>query len=453
MARATGCAAMARPWVRSAAYRIGFAWSAAFAAGVAILGVLVFITMHLAFRQQMDSMIGDEADALAAEYRADGPDELRTAIAERETGHSSHKLMYALFDSRGKRLAGHLATTPGPPGVRDVVFRDPVEGPDTARAVFRDLSPELRLIVAADREWLERIDAIVITSFVAAFIVVLMLGAVGGALLGRYLRGRLQAIAGGARKIIAGDTRERVSVSDRQDEFDELSIVLNKMLDRNELLIENLRQVSSDIAHDLRTPLTRLRNYLEARSPTDTFANGAIERVDELLVLFAAILRIAEVESGETRRYFAKVDLSELIVELGETYQPSFSDNGRILLCSAAPNIKLHGDRQLLGQAFANLLDNAIRHTPIGTITRLTLTEHAGMAMVCVTDNGQGIPANERNRVKRRFQRLDISRSTPGFGLGLNLTSAVSALHGGSLILGDAGPGLEARVNLPVAIA
>lgn len=437
---------MARGWRHSAAYRIGFAWSAAFAAAIALLGIVVFIAMHLAFRQQIDSTIGDEIDFLAAEYRTDGLAELRGAIAEREASRAPGRLMYVLYDRSGRRIAGTLNARPPGPGIHDITFSDPMEGRDTARGMARDLEPGLRLLVAADREWLERIDTIVVVMFGLAFAAVLIFGAFGGALLGRYLQHRLQTITDGATAIIAGDTRQRMAVGPQRDEFDQVAIILNRMLDRTDILIENLRQVSGDIAHDLRTPLTRLRNYLERRGESDDFA---IERVDELLALFAAILRIAEVESGETRRFFESVDFSRLVEDLAESYQPSARESGREMLWSIATGIAIRGDPQLLTQAIANLLDNALRHTPEGTIIRLTLTSSASEATVCVSDNGPGIPTSERSRVTRRFQRLDRSRSTPGFGLGLSLTSAVAALHGGRLTLGESGPGLEARIDLP----
>jgi hypothetical protein len=242
-------------------------------------------------------------------------------------------------------------------------------------------------------------------------------------------------------------------VGQRQDEFDQLAVTLNRMLDRIETLLDNLRQVSSDIAHDLRTPLARLRNRLEqgVADPDSSAAviEDAIRKADEVLSMFAAILRIAEVESGETRRFFAPFDLSELATELGESYAPAVSDGGRNLLWSVEPKVMITGDRELLAQAISNLLENAQRHTPPETLIRLTVSVTDDSACVQVIDNGPGVPKADRSRIAQRFKRLDVSRNTAGHGLGLNLVSAVAKLHGGKLYFDDGNPGLAAIIELP----
>jgi hypothetical protein len=245
-------------------------------------------------------------------------------------------------------------------------------------------------------------------------------------------------------------------VSARRDEFDQLAVTLNRMLDRIEGLLENLRQVSSDVAHDLRTPLARLRTRLEQGAlqsaqgaDTRPVIEASIRQVDEVLSLFSAILRIAEVESGQPRRSFAPVDLSSLVTDLAESYAPAVHDGGRTLLWSVEPGLTLDGDRELLAQAIVNLVENAQRHTPKGTIVRLTSVGFDGKVSVQVEDNGPGVPNADLHRVVRRFARLESSRNTSGYGLGLNLVSAVAALHGGRLVLKNAGPGLTATIELP----
>jgi signal transduction histidine kinase len=290
--------------------------------------------------------------------------------------------------------------------------------------------------------------------FGVAFIIACLLALAGAAILGAYLQGRLSSISRTAEAIIAGDIRERMPLSPRRDEFDQLAATLNRMLDRIEGLLENLRQVSSDVAHDLRTPLARLRTRLEQgalQEGADTRAvvEDAIVQVDEVLSLFAAILRIAEVESGQPRRSFAPVDLSALATDLAESFAPAIHDGGRELLWSVEPGLTVEGDRELLAQAVVNLIENAQRHTPAGTVIQLTAAAADGAAEVQVADNGPGVPTADLDRIVRRFARLESSRNTTGYGLGLNLVSAVAALHGGRLVLASADPGLSATIELP----
>ena len=435
----------------SAAYRIAFTNLGALLLGLVVLGVVVFFAMHIAFTRQLDAMISDESRTLVAEYHADGPQEMGQGIAEREASRSPQRLMYAVFAPDGRRLYGSLQTTRPSLGLHNLQFIDPHEGPDAARGLAVDLSPRERLLVAADREWIERIDRTLLELFGAAFIAACLLGFGSAVVLAKYLQRRLRSLSRTAEAIIGGDIRERMPLSSRRDEFDQLAATLNRMLDRIEGLLDNLRQVSSDIAHDLRTPLARLRNRLERGSNEDP--RGAIEeaikQVDDVLSLFAAILRIAEVEAGETKRFFAAVDLSELATELAESFAPAVEDDNRTLLWSIEPNVAVEGDRELLAQAFVNLLENAQRHTPEGTVVRVALVSAGVSACFAVRDNGPGVPTADLPRITRRFARVESSRKTPGYGLGLSLVAAVAKLHGGQLIIRNEKPGFSATVQLP----
>lgn len=442
----------------SAAYRIAFAYAGAYAIGLALLGAVIFAMMRFALVRQLDSDLMDDAKTLAAEYRTGGNRELGEAIAEREASTSSTRMLYAVYAPGGERLIGSFPGPRPPLGLHDVRFIDPREGADIARAATLDLSQTERLVVAADNDWLESIENVVLFVFAIAFVGASLLGALGAGLLGRYLQRRLHLISHSAEAIIGGDIRSRMPVSARRDEFDQLAATLNRMLDRIEGLLENLRQVSSDIAHDLRTPLSQLRTKLEqALDQKGRVEQGVIEdairRVDDVLALFAAILRIAEVESGETKRFFRRVDLSALVTELAETFAPSFIDEGQTLLWSIEPGIETEGERELLAQAIINLLENAKHHTPQGTLVRLTLVRAGSIACVGVTDNGPGVPKTDLERVTRRFARLESSRNTAGYGLGLSLVSAVARLHEGRLVLKRLQPGLEAVLELPLDFA
>ncbi|HKC02383.1 MAG TPA: ATP-binding protein [Sphingomicrobium sp.] len=445
-----------RSWRSSAAYRIAFANFGAYAIGLALLGAIIFALTHISLTRQLDSMLSDEAATLASEYRSGNNRELDEAIAERESSGSATRMLYAVFAPDGRRIYGSFTgQRPANQGLQGMPFNDPREGPDMARGTAVDLSPTERLVVAVDSDWIERIEETVLIVFGAGFLGACLLGFGGAIILGEYLERRLRSISRSAEAIIGGDIRQRMPVGPRRDEFDQLAATLNRMLDRIEGLLENLRQVSSDIAHDLRTPLARLRARLEQGAldrnadAGDGLLEDAIERIDEVLSLFAAILRIAEVEGGETRRFFAPVDLSALVSELAESFAPPFEDEGRTLLSSVESGIHLEGDRELLAQAFINLLENAERHTPAGSIIRLTLISAGGLIYVHILDNGPGVPKADLGRVTKRFARLESARNTEGYGLGLSLVDAVAKLHGGRLVLKNAEPGLSATIELP----
>jgi signal transduction histidine kinase len=443
-----------RSWRRSAAYRIAFVNFAAYAIGIALLGAVVFAVIHAAFTRQLDAMVSDEAQTLAGEFRSGGMTELNEAILERPA--ASNRMLYAVYAPDGRRIAGSLRSAKPPLGVREIEFIDPVEGPDFARATVLDLSPTARLVVAVDSDWLEQFEEIILIVFGIGFLGICLLGFGGAVVLGGYLEWRLRSISNSAQAIIGGDIRQRMPVSSRRDEFDQVAMTLNRMLDRIEGLLENLRQVSSDIAHDLRTPLSRLRTRLEQgmldnSSEAGPVLEDALRRIDEVLSLFGAILRIAEVESGETRRLFERVDLSALAGELAESFASSVEDGGRALLSSIEPGVAVEGDRELLAQAGINLLENANRHTPPGTVIRLTVVTAGTLASFAVVDSGPGVPKVDLPRITKRFARLEGSRNTTGYGLGLSLVDAVAKLHNGRLVLTSAAPGLSATLELPLA--
>jgi signal transduction histidine kinase len=346
-----------------------------------------------------------------------------------------------------------LLTRRPAPGLHPIRYRDPQEGPDEARAITIDLSPNERLVVAIDDDWLEDIEGLIVVIFSLAFAGSIVVGFGGALILGSYLQRRVESISSSAEAIVRGDIRRRMPVGPRRDEFDQLAATLNRMLDRIEGLLENLRQVSTDIAHDLRTPLARLRNSLErgALEPggSDELVADAVDQLDQVLSLFAAILRVAEVESGETRRFFSAVDLTALLTDLAESYAPAFEDKGRILLWSVEPHLTVDGDRELLAQAMVNLLENAQRHTPCDAIVRMSATSGGAMVFMQVADNGPGVPKSDLDRVTKRFARLESSRNTPGHGLGLSLVTAVAKLHGGRLELRQLAQGLSATIQIP----
>jgi signal transduction histidine kinase len=431
----------------SAAYRIAFTFAAAVAAAILLLGVAVYFAADAEFRNQRDQAISDEIADLSQE----GSSHLPHEIAEREAGKATASFGYALFDRAGSRIAGELDTPRPPAGFSMIVFRDPVEGPDVARAKAVDLSGGRRLVVAVDSEVVERIDATILTLFGIAFCVLLVVSVIGALLLGRYLRNRLGTISSTANAIVAGDLRQRMPVGRSRDEFDVVAMALNAMLDRISSLMENLRQVSSDVAHDLRTPLLRLRSQLEQVGSVEGAAQRAIEQGDELLKLFGSILRIAEVEGGGLDKGFVSIDLSALVEDVADGFLPALTDSEHPLSWEVEPDVVVHGDRELLAQAIANLLDNARVHTPAGTRVILALDANDDWARLSVADDGPGVAPADRYNILRRFYRGEASRTTPGNGLGLSLVAAVAAAHGGEVAINADRPGLRVTIVLPRA--
>jgi len=287
--------------------------------------------------------------------------------------------------------------------------------------------------------------------------VAMIFAGLGGIFFSVQFMRRIDAIARTCQAIIAGRFSDRIPLRGSGDELDGLAIAINNMLDRISTLLDNLRQVSSDVAHDLRTPLTHLRNRLEEARQKSVTAEDyaavvarAIEDTDHLLVIFAALLRISQVESGSRLSAFSALSLSELLERIYEMYLPVAEDQHQVLLQDIQPGVRIRGDGELLTQMFSNLIENAIRHGPSGARILIRLAVAGNSADASVEDNGPGIPADERDKVFRRFYRLTGSRSTPGNGLGLALVSAIANLHHAKIELRDNRPGLQVLTGFDV---
>lgn len=441
----------------SAANRIALMGWLIYAATTLLLGNAVYLATHAAFSRQIDARIEQATGALLIEYHDDGLKGLVSAV-DQQGRNRPIGLGTALFDGQGMRVGGNLAIPIAEPGWRDIVIEDPGERREQARAQVTSLPGNYRLVVAADLESQEDIDHTILGMFGVTVAALLVLGLAGALLLARYLRGRLAGIEATASAIMAGDLEQRASVGQGGDEFDRVALSLNTMLDRIAALIANLRHVTADLAHDLRTPLSRLRHRLERMrdGQTDDAAasiDEAVAQADNVLALFNAILRISEVEEGSLRRAFTTVDLSALVHDLGETLAPLAEDAGRELQVAVGTGIKVEGERELLAQALINLVENALQHTPAGSVIGFQVRYDDGGALVTVSDNGPGVPEAERERVQERFARLESARSTPGHGLGLSLVRAVAEVHEARFTLSDARPGLRAELRFPRRIA
>ena len=275
----------------------------------------------------------------------------------------------------------------------------------------------------------------------------------GGLFLGRRFMAQVDAITQTCERVIAGNLNERIPLRGRGDEWDRLARAINEMLDRISALLENLQQVSSDVAHDLRTPLTRLRHRLEtAREKSTGIADysaaisHALEDTDQLLSMFSALLRISQIEAGTRVQTFSPVALTGLLERMYQLFAPVAEDCGRELARELQGGLAIRGDEELLTQLFSNLIENALRHTPAGTKIRLRLAAANGEIVATVIDDGPGVPPEDYAKVTRRFYRGSSSRTSDGHGLGLSLVAAIAQLHGARLLLADAAPGLHVAV-------
>jgi signal transduction histidine kinase len=438
----------------STAFRFAAFFSMAFTLVIVVMGASVYWAIRNELRYELDQRVVAARVALLREA-ADDNLGLRRAIDYRVT-HEHGDMRYALLDADGQLVAGSSIATSPSLGWSGIEFRMPDNPTDGARIFASRTADGGLLIVGSDPEAIEELDERMVPLFVAAFGLIAAIGATGAFLFGRLLQRRLDAINRTAEAIIGGDLARRVPLGGNGDEFDRLAATLNRMLERIGGLLDNLRQVSGDIAHDLRTPLTRLRQKLELAEggPDDpavmkSAMHEAIEQTDDMLALFSGILGISEIEAGGAGVRMARVDLSALVTDLADSYQPSAEDSGRSLTRDIAPGIVIEGNRELLAQAGVNLLDNALRHTPAGTAIHMGLTEHGDDVVFAVSDHGPGIPPADRERMFTRFTRLESSRSTPGHGLGLSLVSAIARAHGGSAALEDNHPGAIAMVTIP----
>jgi signal transduction histidine kinase len=274
-----------------------------------------------------------------------------------------------------------------------------------------------------------------------------------GLFLGRRFMARVDAITQTCERVISGKLNERIPVRGRGDEWDRLARAINEMLDRISSLLENLQQVSSDVAHDLRTPLTRLRNRLEAAREKSigvidysAAISSAIEDTDRLLSMFSALLRISQIEAGTRVHSFAPVTLAAVLERLFQLYLPVAEDCAHSLARDLQQGLTIRGDEELLTQLFSNLIENALRHSPAGTHIRLIVAGANGDCVASVIDDGPGVAAHDLGKITRRFYRGSSSRSSEGHALGLSLVAAIAQLHSAKLHLADASPGL--RVDL-----
>lgn len=405
---------------------------------------------------EVDSRLSTESAAILG--RSGGSDlaQVERRVAERE-GRKNDDLSYLVVDQAGLRLAGSLAMEVPKPGFSDVDFTDGVEGIDHGRALATPLAHGATLLLVADYGPVEDLNRRLLQIGAITLSVVIGIGVIAGFALSRSIARRIEATAQIAASIMAGKMDQRMPLDGTGGAFDRQATVLNAMLDRIQELMANLQQISSDVAHDLRTPLSLLRSNLASivsLAPGKILRND-VEKVlaqsDELLALFKAILRISEIEAGSRRTYFVKVDLCELVNEIVATFAASVELSDQTLIAGRIDMASIIGDRELIAQALINLVENAAKHAGSGTQITLSVERMRQFVAMTVRDNGPGIASRHHGRALQRFGRLDSSRSKPGHGLGLSLVDSIARLHGGRFMLGDANPGLIVTIQLPLS--
>lgn len=429
----------------SAAYPIAITYAAIFAWLLLLLGTGVYFAVDAEFRRQQDRELTEELDRLTRERDRS---ELLRELNWRKERKPSYRFGYALFSRSGKLLDGSVELPRPSTGLHTLEVKTDEDHSEVTRGGAIDLPDGARLVVVVNSEAIDRIKDRILRLFLLSVVVVLLISAAGAVLMAYYLRRRLTPINATANAIITGHMDWRVPVGRRGDEFDTAGRAVNLMLDRIDSLMDNLRQVSSDIAHDMRKPLMRLLVQTDRLGNVEG-AERVLELGDELLMLFSGILRIAEVEGGGIERNFERVDLSNLMVEVAESFAPAVSDGGDTIEWTIEPDVAVQGNQELLAQLAANLIDNARTHTPAGTNIRLVLSSRGDKAIVMVEDDGPGVSEEDRDKLLQRFFRAETSRKTPGNGLGLSLVAAVARAHGGSVTVEDAEPGLRMIIVLP----
>ena len=444
----------------SLAYLVSFTVFALF-----LIGYISHATTTLLTEQLRDA-INEEVRLLRAQYDVGGM--TRVAFAVDGLSRRPGAGLYVIADTTGNVLVGNVSDVPtwmlddAGGDLRPMPYTRADDGVRTRHvALVRvfTLDNGFRVLVGRDIGERERFRGIIRQAFRAIIVVMILLGAVTWWFVTRRVLKRIDAVTETSQRIVGGDLSGRLPVTGSGDEFDRLAESLNGMLTRIDELMRGLKEVSDNIAHDLKTPLTRMRNRVEtalAGSPDADAWRGALERTidecDGLIKTFDALLTIARVESGNRPVAMVRLDAAEIVAEVAELYEPVAEEEGVRLTVEADPGLAISANRELLAQALSNLVDNALKYGRVADRPPeivIRAKPEGDAAVVSVADNGAGIPEADRERVLGRFVRLEASRSAPGSGLGLSLVAAIAHQHGATLRLTDAAPGLRAEIHLP----
>lgn len=448
--------------LHSTAFRLAAISTSLFILSYIVVFAITFWVASNALESQRRGAITQEVATMEIRFAHGGLAELEQAIHE-ENAASSGFPIFALLKKPDGSDFGNIGPLEIKLGWHDYPNAEIASSPseDKDERILTGFGLRLKdgstLLVGFDRfNIIETQEAIISAFSWSAF--VMLLFAIGvGILIGRRAFSRIDIFNEELHAFAEGQLDRRLAIKGNEDELDELARGVNATLARVEQLMESLRQVSSDIAHDLRTPLSRLRQKLEeasldVKSPAE-FAlvlDDARQQIDEILSTFTALLGIAQIEAGVLKKKFAPISLSELCQSVVDAYRASFEDEGRGVSAEIVPNVTILGDRNLIAQMVANLIENVLRHTPTGTPMNISLVTEGPKAILKVADEGLGIPEHEREKIFRRFYRLDRSRTSPGNGLGLALVHAVANLHSAHIEFGAGDVGLEISIEFPL---
>jgi len=464
--------------IRTTAFRLTLVYLFLFALFAAsLLGYFAWNTRRL-INEQITTTVNAETAEINDIYTRVGLRGLVFTVGNRALRPGSN--LYLVTTPTGQAIGGNVGSlAPGvmaSTGWSEIRYRR-LDEQDVAEhralVLVTELTNGFRLLVGRDLDERRRLFGIVANAAQWSLLVVIVLGIGGGVFVSRRVLQRIDAMTGTTRRIMDGDLSGRLPVGRSGDELDRLAENLNAMLERIEALMTGLKEVSDNIAHDLKTPLTRLRNRAEealASSGSEAEYRGALERIieesDGLIRTFNALLMIARAESGQARGNMDDFDAAEVARGIHELYEPLAEDDGMTLRVRTTP-VPLHGNRELISQALANLVENAIKYgkpspvvQPLDPVAAMRAREiliearrEGEHVLLSVTDHGPGIPESDRKHAVERFVRLEASRTLPGSGLGLSLAAAVATLHGGELRLGDSHPGLTATLVIPALIS
>ncbi len=455
---------MATHFTRSSTFRLALIYMLLFVSSVLVLLGFIFWSTVSYMSTQTDNTIDIEILDLTERYQHAGLPGLTQLINERLSRQPAGTSVYLLTDKNLTPLIGNLDSWPVNAEVSTgwLEFDLSIKGesqPHRARARLFRLTGNLLLLVGQDIHDYEITRHRISMSLIWAMGFMLILGGLGSVMMSRGTLKRIEAINQTSRDIMSGDLSRRIPSRHTGDDFDILADNLNAMLEQIEALMESVRRVSDNIAHDLRTPLTRLRNHLEQihldANSDDTHQatlQQALDEADALLSTFNALLRIARIEAKDHSMNFTSVDIVALINDVMELYEPLAEDKQLHFDSAIHTKLIIPGERDLLFQALANLLDNAIKYTPDTGRIQLTLNNEDGRAILLLCDSGPGIPAAQREKVFQRFYRLEQSRTAPGNGLGMSLVKAVMQLHHFDIQLCDNNPGLCIRILFPPSV-
>jgi signal transduction histidine kinase len=450
-----------RDLIRSTAVRLAVGYAVLFIVSSLFLSGFLWWRTALYLDQEIDAVIVADGQAIADRLRDFGFPGAIDTINER-VGHAADEhAIYLLVDPALNPVAGNLQAWPlavrSRPGWYDInLARD--DKLHVTRALVALLPGGYRLLVGRDVQDRVEVRSLIVDSLIWASLGALILAILGGLLTRKAVLGRVETINRTASAIVMGDFSRRVPTRGSSDEFDQLARTINRMLEQIERLIEGVRNASNVVAHDLRTPLAELRARLETLlrtkpplEPTYEEIQNSVVDIDRIVDIFNALLRLAEIESGVRRSGFRQVDLTEIVTELAELYEPSADDKNIEFAFEAPSGVFAHGDPNLLAQAIGNLIDNAIKYTPrLGKVSLRLVPATEDRVQIAVEDNGPGIADNDKPRATDRFYRGDRGTNADGIGLGLSVVDAVARLHGGFLSLQDHCPGLVAVLTLPL---